>query len=178
MLKNRYTLTIIIGVIILISLIIINNIRSRQEPKDDHKQNINKNSFKNISAAPTLAVSGVSGIDVNSQVVKKSIDEISIINNKLPYKSTVKLDSGEEAIVYIPKTSQNAHRWLLTVNIDGVDYEIPDKSPDMSKHRELFRMGAQNVYGWLRDQGVDPENIMILWGDTKKIQDRSLEWLQ
>ena len=174
---HKYKLIIGIGVVILITLLIINWARQRK-PTVSPEPTVSSGSFNSVQSVPTIAVSGSSGVNIKSPEVATSISTIEKLNAKLPYKTSVKLDSGESTPVYIPRVSKNAHRWLLTVLIDEVDYEIPDSSPDMPKHKALFLKGAQATYDWLESQNVDPKNIIILWGDTQKVQDRSLEWLQ
>ena len=180
MLNSKYKIIIAAGVLVLITLLIINWTLKKPSPPNKPKEEIKiaETAFTSAYSAPTIAVAGNVGVNLQAKDVQTSIKNIEKLNLQLPYNAKVKLDSGEETNVYIPKTNPAISQWLITVTISEVDYEIPDNSPEMAKQRDLFRKAAKSIHDWIQKQGVDPKNVMILWGDTKKVQDRSLEWLQ
>lgn len=131
---------------------------------------------KRLNAVPTLNPAQGYGLDLNSQEVKNSINEINKIVKVLPYKKTITVD-GIKVDILIPPADFIENEWTLTVHIFGIDYQIPDDDPTANNMRNAFLTAAQDVFYWLKNNNVRTEDIIIQWGDRAFIQDKSEAWL-
>ena len=132
---------------------------------------------KAVTTIPTLAPQEGEGVDVNSPIVQSSISEIEKIKVKLPYKKTIRTDDGKEIDIVIPSQDIMDNNWTLLVNVNNIDFQIDESDKDYDATKTAFLIGAQDVYYWLKSQGVNTEKIIIQWGDRATAQSRATAWL-
>lgn len=133
---------------------------------------------KNLDDVPTLAPDQGGGLDISSQIMKDSATNISEITGNLPYKKTFTSTNGIPMEIIISSSEYQDNKWTLLVNIFGVDYQVPQDSPDYSRMQLAFREAAADVYLFVKKNGGDPEKIVFKWGDREFIENRAIEWLQ
>jgi len=44
--------------------------------------------------------------------------------------------------------------------------------------KKSFQLAVASINKWIKEKGVDPQKIMIIWGDKEYIQNKSQEWLE
>ncbi len=135
-------------------------------------------SSKKVESAPTIQPQKGAGIDITSTYVQDSVNEIKKLKSNLPYKYTFTSSQGVIVDIYIPSLELLDNDWTLQVQTYGIDYEIGESDAEYASMRMAFLETAQNVFFWLKDQGVDTEKIIIEWGDRQFIQERSEQWLK
>lgn len=131
---------------------------------------------RKIETVPTLNPTQGYGIDINSPEIISSKNEIKKISTKVPYKKTIQTGTITTETT-IPSFELFEYDWVLPVDVYGVDYEITADDPEYNVHKQAFIAAAQDVYFWLKNNGVTTDNIIIQWGDRAFIQERSKEWL-
>lgn len=133
------------------------------------------NAFLDIANIPTLPPGGV---NINSQIVKDSENEIKKIYPLLPYKTTFNSSAGITLSIIIPPQNLQDNPWSLTIYIFGIDYQVPQESMDYPNTKISFKESGNYVLDWLKKNGVDINKIFIVWGDKFFIQERSMQWLK
>jgi hypothetical protein len=134
-------------------------------------------SSRKLNTVPTLNPTSGYGLDLNSPEIVSSKNEIKKISDILPYKKII-TTNGIKTDIFIPPATLLENEWTLSVDIYGIDYEIGENDPDYLKNKQAFIAAAQDIYFWLKSNGVATENIIIQWGDRAYIQDKSEQWLQ
>lgn len=133
---------------------------------------------KNIVSAPTLPPAEGAGVNPESAMVKSSQDEIQKLFAALPYEKNLPLSTGIEANIVIAPPDLEASPWVLTIQIFNIDYLTDKTDPQYNLMRQSFREAAAHVFTWIRENGADPEKIIVSWGDKAYIQDIAKEWLK
>ncbi len=133
---------------------------------------------QSIHRVPTLNPREGMGLDLNSNEIKNSIAQIEKIKDKLPYKKTFTSTTGLKVDIFIPSYELIENPWTLSVNTFGIDFEITNESPDYEKTKIAFLEAARDIFFWLKNNGVNTEQIIIQWGDRAFIQTRAEEWLR
>jgi hypothetical protein len=171
---KKYTTQLIIAgvVLVLIILILVSAALSRKAPVT-----VTSESFKTIETVPTLPPAKGAGVDVQSAPVQNSKVEIEKLQKALPFIKKINVN-GEELTIRIPEASLQDYTWSLIVYIPELDFQVPTTAPHYASTKESFKAAAAEVYTWIRDHGVDPEKIIIIWGDDEFSQKRAKEWLQ
>lgn len=118
------------------------------------------------------------GVDIESDPIKNSQLEIEKLNPSLPFEETLRLESGEEVTILIPSPSLQINPWTLTVQIFGLDYQIPEDDSNYELIKESFLEASANAFGWINSKGANPEKIIISWGDKAFIQESAEKWLK
>ncbi len=176
---KTYIFISIFGVILLL-LIGISSSLNRKTPEPITpvpNQLISNNSFKSTQQLPTLPPSKGNGLDIQSKEVKASQKQIDTLSQSLPFRTTVKLDTGESAIVGIPSGQYQDNQWTLIVYSD-IDFISPVGTPEYNTSKKLFLKAAQTIHDWIISKGADPSQIYIQWGDDAVTQNRAKDWLQ
>jgi hypothetical protein len=132
--------------------------------------------YKTVQSAPTLLPTQGLGIDINSSIIQTSQNEIKKLVSNLPYKKTLTLE-GIDIYIVIPPPDLQENPWTLTVQIFGIDYATPQTDPTFTSQKNNFLQAVQDVNTWIQSNGVNPQNIIIKWGDKLFIQQRAEEWL-
>lgn len=131
-----------------------------------------------IGLAPTYQPGKGEGIDINSKIVTDSISEIAKLESKLPYETDLKLSTRRTVSIIIPSRDLEPQPWILTVQIFGIDYISSKADKDYSLMKNSFREAAAHVFFWIKENGVEPEKIIVSWGDKAYIQDIAKDWLK
>lgn len=171
---KKYTTQLIIAgvVLVLIILVLISTVLSKKAPVT-----VTSKSFKTIETVPTLPPAKGEGVDVQSAPVQNSKVEIEKLQKALPFIKTITVN-GEEVTIRIPEATLQDYTWSLVVYMPEIDFQVPPTAPHYASTKETFKKAAAEVYTWIRDHGVDPEKIIIIWGDDEFSQKRAKEWLQ
>lgn len=130
-----------------------------------------------IEELPFIPQEQGGGIDVNSGIVKSSTSQIDKLREKLPYKTKFTAFSGEVIEILIPADEYQDTLWTLNVYITGLDYQSPDGTDEYVKAKADFLEGANRAFLWMKSNNVNPEELIISWGDRAFIQKRAEEWL-
>ena len=78
----------------------------------------------------------------------------------------------------IPAKDLQENTWSLTVQVFGIDYQVPENSQDYQIMKASFREAANAVFEWMKSNGVNPQKTIIRWGDKAFIKQQAEEWLQ
>jgi len=127
---------------------------------------------------PTYTPDKGRGVDIEAPLVANSLQEIKKLEPFLPYEQTLSLEAGQEVYISIPDKTLQPNPWTLTVYIIGFDYHLVKTDPQYASAKKLFVGAATSITQWIQSKGVDPKKIMIIWGDTGLIQNKSQEWLE
>lgn len=103
---------------------------------------------------------------------------LQAIGHNLPYTKDFQLSTDLTVSVVIPAKDLQYNPWSLTVQIFGIDYEVPAGDPEYQRMKTSFLEAANLVFEWIRSNGADPQKIIVSWGDKAFIQDQAEEWLQ
>lgn len=117
------------------------------------------------------------GLDLNAPVVQESKAGVQKLNTYLPYQTELDLSTGIKASVVIPGQQFQTDNWTLTVQIFGIDYQVSEGDKDYEVMRKSFLEASSSVFEWIKDKGVDPEKLIIIWGDRAFIQESAEKWL-
>lgn len=133
---------------------------------------------KTIKQIPTLAPQQGAGVDIQSAPAEASKQELKKIRPFLPFSKEVKVSDTITASILIPSADLQTNQWSLNVDISGINYRVANGTPEYTTMRNAFRIAADEVFYFLKSNGVDTTKLAITWGSRKFIQDRALEWLK
>lgn len=137
---------------------------------------------KNTANPPAIASlpkkEGTQAINTNEPIVQSSESEVQKISAYIPYITEITTPGGTNLSIVIPEKSLQTDPWKLTVQIFGINYNVLPEEPDYQKERSAFIFGANHVFAWMREKNVDPEKVIIKWGDRAFIQQKAEEWLK
>lgn len=181
---NNRTIVLLIAALIGILLLIIGVIYLITQRKPPGTAETNPEVIKKevrkvieITEVPRVPEEKGGGIDTNSPEVKVSQQSLKQLQSVLPFYKTFTTDDGIEVEVSIPPTTTVSNDWTLLVHIFGPDYQIPEDSPDYEANKKAFLAGVSEVSLFLKEQNINPSEIIIQWGDRAIIGDRSAQWL-
>jgi hypothetical protein len=117
------------------------------------------------------------GIDTKSNQVKQSEMEIEKLSKHLPFQESITLSSGKVVEILIPAKELQFNQWTLTVQIFNIKYQEEEDSQKDEEMKKSFLEAANYVFSWMKDKGVNPDNVIISWGDRAFIQSRAEKWL-
>ena len=126
---------------------------------------------------PTYAPEKGRGVDLEAPLIKNSTREIEKLYRLLPLNQEVRLSTGLDVSIVIPPKDLQNNPWTLTVQIFGIDYEVPQSDSNYILVKNSFREAANIIFNWIKNNNADPQNIIISWGDREFIQVRAEEWL-
>lgn len=126
---------------------------------------------------PTYVPEQGRGVNLKAPLIKNSTREIEKLYRYLPLNQEVKLSTGLTVSIVIPAKSLQSNPWTLTVQIFGIDYEVPQSDPNYLLMKNSFQEATNIVFNWMKKNNANLQNIIINWGDRKFIQDRAEEWL-
>lgn len=129
-------------------------------------------------SVPTLQPQEGRGVNINAPVVQKSQQSINILKNFLPYEKSLKTSSSIDVTISIPQINLQDAPWVLSIDIYGIDYQTPVNDPQYPIMKEAFREGANDTFTWMKSKGIDPESVIVSWGDKEFIRKRADEWLK
>jgi len=133
---------------------------------------------QSINNAPTYPPDKGQGIDIESEFIQSATNEVQKLYPYLPYLVDYQLSTGLTASIVIPAQDLQENPWSLTVQIFGIDYQVPADSQDYQLMKDSFREAANVVFEWMNSYGVDPQKLIVRWGDKALIKERAEEWLQ
>ena len=133
---------------------------------------------KKIADIPRLTDQQGGGINTQTKTVVDSVKNIESLSSKLPFNNSFTSSSGLEVEILIPSKEYLENDWTLTVQMFGIDYQVPDGDPEYESMKQSFREGANIVFKFIEDAGLNPNDFIILWGNRQIIQDSSEKWLQ
>lgn len=141
---------------------------------DDYKRP--ENLPVEIKAIPTLAPSEGQGLDLQSEPIIESVNELAKIKGKLPYIKTI--NSGSKIVeIVIPERKYQDNDYTVLVNMSGIDFRVASDSNDYFDNRKAFILAAEDVFAWLKQNNVDIKKIIIKWGDRTFMNDKANTWL-
>lgn len=126
---------------------------------------------------PTYAPEKGRGIDLEAPLIKNSTREIQKLYKFLPLNREVRLSTGLTVSIIIPAQNLQSNPWTLTVQIFGIDYEVPQSDSRYLLMRNSFQEATRVVFNWMKNNNANLQDIIISWGDRKFIQDRAEEWV-
>lgn len=126
---------------------------------------------------PTYAPSKGRGVDLEAPLIKNSTREIEKLYKYLPLNREVRLSTGLTVSIVIPAENLQNNPWTLTVQIFGIDYEVPQSDSNYLLMKNSFQEATNVVFNWIKNNNANLQNIIISWGDRQFIQDRAEEWL-
>ena len=191
--RKNIVLLIFISFVVLFSLIFILNLLQKRSqplpgptpttpyfpsPTSIELSPVQKTVPQSIRNAPTYPPDQGQGIDLGSQFTQTSIAEVQKLYPHLPYLKDYTLSTGLAVSIVIPAKDLQYNPWSLTVQIFGIDYELPPDDPEYQRMKTSFLEAANTVFEWIRSNGADPQKIIVSWGDKAFIQDQAEEWLQ
>lgn len=130
-----------------------------------------------IDNAPTYAPEKGQGIDLESEIIASSSAEVEKAYSIVPYIVDYQLTTGLKVSIVVPGKEFQENPWTLTVQIFGIDYQLPQDDPDYQLMKNSFREAAASVLEWLKSNGIDTQKIIIRWGDKALIKERADDWL-
>lgn len=117
------------------------------------------------------------GVDLESSLVTESQTEVKKLLPSLPYRNSFLAPSGKTISILIPGIQFQTTPWLIDAQIFDVDYSVTEGDPDYNTQKDLFLTAAGNIFEWMKAHGIDPEKLIINWGDRVYIQERAEKWL-
>lgn len=117
------------------------------------------------------------GVNLESVLVQESQEELEKLLPLLPYESALSSESGKTISILIPGPNLQATPWVLDVQIYGVNYQVAETDTNYTTEKAAFLSAASNVFDWIKSNNVDPEKIIINWGDRAYIRDQTQKWL-
>ncbi|MBI5122436.1 hypothetical protein HZA75_01105 [Candidatus Roizmanbacteria bacterium] len=126
---------------------------------------------------PTYAPEKGRGVDLEAPLIKNSTREIQKLYRFLPLNQEVRLSTGLTVSIVIPAKDLQSNPWTLTVQIFGIDYEIPQSDSSYPLMKNSFQEATRVVFNWIKNNNANPQSIIISWGDKQFIQDRAEEWV-
>lgn len=117
------------------------------------------------------------GINLDSVEVKDSQKEIAKLSPNLPYQETYTLSKGQRTEVIIPKTELQSNPWILNIQIFDINYQLAEDDPKYLQNKTSFIEASNKVFKWIQSRGVDPNKIIISWGDKDFIQKQAEQWI-
>jgi hypothetical protein len=127
---------------------------------------------------PTYAPEKGRGVDLEAPLIKNSTSEIEKLYGHLPLNREVKLSTGLTVSIVIPAQNLQNNPWTLTIQIFGIDYEVPQSDSNYLLMKNSFLEATNVVFNWIKNNNANLQNIVISWGNRKFIQDRAEEWLK
>ncbi len=181
-LKGKFILFALAIILIIILTVLVFFSFSQTDNQDDTgttpiKQTGSENkipAFKTITNIPTTT----EGIDENSIEVKNSIKEIENLYPHLPYSEELVSSTGVDLSILIPSREFQTNSFTLSVEVFGIDYNMPVDDPNYSNMQASFLEGAEKIFSFIKSKNVDPKKIIFSWGDRLFIQERAQEWLK
>ena len=85
--------------------------------------------------------------------------------------------NSETTVIISDKTSQT-NIWTLEVDVFGLDYRLSQEDSEYALMKKSFQLAVASINKWIKEKGVDPQKIMIIWGDKEYIQNKSQEWME
>lgn len=113
--------------------------------------------------------------DESAEVSQRSKATINALKSSLPYRTTITTSAGQEVAYVIftdPLTPYTIYMEML-----GVNFRATHEDPLLPKYVQDFRDTASDIFSWMRQQGVEPGDIFISWGDQAFIQENAEAWL-
>jgi len=126
---------------------------------------------------PTYVPGKGRGVDLEAPLIKNSTREIQKLYRFLPLNQEVRLSTGLTVSIVIPAQDLQSNPWTLTVQIFGIDYEVPQSDSSYPLMKNSFQEATRVVFNWIKNNNANLQSIIISWGDRKFIQDRAEEWL-
>lgn len=116
-------------------------------------------------------------IETSSKPAQDSKNELEKISLSLPFVKKQTLSTGIFVEIDVYKIFTNEPKWILPVDIIGIDFQIPEDDPEYEINKKSFLEASDILFNFLKDNDVKPEKIFINWGDRAFIQERAEKWL-
>lgn len=144
-------------------------------PLEEVLRRVNSPSLETI---PTNSPAEGGGIDMENTLVQKSLSAINKLAPNLPYQKDVTLSTGLPVTILIPDKSLQSNAWTLTVQIFNIDYEVTHASSNYPIIKSSFQEAAAIVFAWMESNNVNPNDVLIQWGDRAFIQEAAEGFLK
>ena len=109
-------------------------------------------------------------------LVYRTFHLIDKIKPKLPFRENFTANSGMAVEIFIPKIDPDESEWALTIQVTGIDYQIPTSEEQNAK--QAFLQASNRIFDWLKLQGINPNKLYIVWADKKYARDKIDSWLK
>ena len=175
MFANKKTLVLIISLTLLIVILLVANFtRTKPQPTlEPSLPPITKFTPRDLNTVPMASDQSV---DLNSSAIQESKLEIDKIKPKLPFRENFTANSGTAVEIFIPKIGPDESEWALTIQVTGIDYQIPTSEEQNAK--QAFLQASNRIFDWLILQGINPNKLYIVWADKKYARDKIDSWLK
>ncbi len=184
--KKYILITLLLGTLLLLIFLTIFFLSRVVQPTTPHDIHPTPTLIQTISITgkpdstlevPTNSPEEGGGVDLEADRTQQSIQEIEKIRPYLPYYETLSLSTGIDVDVSIPNNLVDARPWILTVYINGIDFQIPENLPAYDLYRTSFREAAGKTLTFLQENGVNTSLVFINWGNESYVQERAEQWL-
>lgn len=188
-LPKIYVITLIIGFVISILLVLIAIATSFSSPEQPPvtslsptpvpnrttPQNVKPQSLQTI---PTLSEEQGGGVNLQSPEVVRSLAAINTLSPFMPFKKEITASTGLPITILVPGINLQSNPWTLTVLIEGIDYNVGPTESNYTFMKSSFREAAAIVFAWMQEHGVNPNNVLIQWGDRAFVQESAENFLK
>ncbi len=117
------------------------------------------------------------GPRIDSPLIQNAIKEKKKGARFFPFEKHILLSTGVEVSIVVPSEKYQHNEWTTTVQIFGIDYDLPVDDPEYERVKNSFLEASGIVFDWMKSHGVDHKRMIINWGDKAFIQERSEQWL-
>lgn len=188
--KNTSLIFVILGLCVAVFLVLIVFFFSSSTPSQKPTQSIpsptpipleeilRRVNTPSLETIPTSAPDKGGGVDLESTLVQKSLAAITKLAPNIPYQKDVTLSTGLPVTILIPEKSLQSNEWTLTAQIFGIDYEVTKASSNYETMKSSFQEAAGMVFAWMESNGVNPDDVLIQWGDRAFIQEAAEGFLK
>ena len=131
-----------------------------------------------IGSLPKKQVPGGTAPDLKAPAISTSQQELTALFPHLPFVVDVTLSTDRKVSIVVPSRQYQDAPWKLTAQVFNIDYRIPISSKNYATEKAAFLESASYIFGWMKQHKVNPDNVIIKWGDEAYIQQRAEEWLK
>lgn len=117
------------------------------------------------------------GVDLSTSLVQDSQIEVTKTLPLLPYENEFVSANGKNVSIIIPNTQFQETPWVLDVQIFGIDYQANPGDKNYTLEKNSFLEASNKIFKWMKSQGINPEKIIINWGDKAYIRESAENWL-
>lgn len=157
------------GVIAIIIIAIFSTVKSPTQPAIPRESPIKTYQLPKTPAG---------GIDENAKEVQTSQQLIVQLQERLPFVKETFITSSGHTTSYRIFRLETDPDFAININVYGVNFQSIASDPDYGQTVQDFQETAQEAFGWIKSQDVNPNDLIILWGDRKFIQDSAENWLK
>ncbi|MBI4039475.1 hypothetical protein HY388_01445 [Candidatus Daviesbacteria bacterium] len=157
------------GVIAIVTIAIFTTVKPPAQPTTPRESPIKTYQLPKTPAG---------GVDENAKIVQTSQQMISQLQEKLPFVKEKFITSSGHTTSYRIFRLETDPDFVININVYGINFQSVSGDPDYNQNVQDFQETARGAFDWIKSQGVNPNDLIILWGDRKFIQDSAESWLK